>query len=194
MSILLEKELHEEVEFKNLIYTNERLYGIKFELCTFVNCDFTKTDMANSTFIECKFVNCNLSLVSVKSTAFNDVKFTKCKLLGIDFSKCRDFLLSFGFDGCILSSCSFANMKIGKTVFENCIMHDTQFVNTELISCTFDGCDLQNAYFSQSNLDKADFRNANNFTIDPEINRMKNSIFSRVGLEGLLVKYKIDMR
>jgi uncharacterized protein YjbI with pentapeptide repeats len=73
-------------------------------------------------------------------------------------------------------------------------MHDTQFVNTELIGCSFDDCDLRDAFFDHSTLNKADFRNANNFAIDPEINRMKGAIFSRISLEGLLVKYGMDIR
>ena len=73
-------------------------------------------------------------------------------------------------------------------------MHDTQFVNTELIGCIFDECDLKDEYFDHSNLNKADFRNAINFTIDPEINKMKGAIFSRIGLEGLLLKYGLDIK
>ncbi|MER3329502.1 MAG: pentapeptide repeat-containing protein, partial [Candidatus Kapaibacterium sp.] len=139
-------------------------------------------------------VNCNLSLANVTKTAFNEIHFTKCKLLGIDFSKCREFLLAFSFSDCILSSCSFANLKIGGTKFDNCVMHDAQFVNTELIGCTFEGCDLRDAFFDHSTLNKADFMNANNYAIDPEINRMKGAIFSRIGLEGLLMKYGMDIR
>lgn len=191
--MITDSNLHEEIEFKNLDHSNLRLYGIKFELCTFVNCDFSKSDMAESTFIDCKFVNCNLSLANVNHTAFNNASFNKCKLLGIDFSKCRDFLLAFSFYECILSSCVFSNLKIGGTIFEKCIMHDTQFVNTELIGCSFDECDLKNTFFDHSNLEKADFRNALNFAIDPEINKMKGAKFSRIGLEGLLFKYKLDL-
>jgi len=194
MPLLTDSNLHEELEFKDIDHSNQRLYGVKFELCTFINCDFSKTDMAESTFIDCTFISCNLSLANVKQTAFNEVKFKKCKLLGIDFSKCRDFLLAFSFDECILSSCSFASLKIGGTRFNKCMMHDTQFVNTELVGCTFDGCDMTNTFFDHSNLEKADFRNAENYSIDPEINRMKGTIFSRLGLDGLLNKYKLDVR
>ena len=191
---ITESSYHEDVEFKNIVHSRQKLIGMKFENCRFINCDFSHTDMTDSTFVECTFVNCNLSLAKVTKTAFNVVRFTKCKLLGIDFSKCRDFLLSFGFTDCILSSCSFANLKIGGTQFEKCIMHDTQFVNTELIGCSFDDCDLRDAFFDHSTLNKADFRNAISFAIDPEINRMKGAIFSRISLEGLLVKYGMDIR
>lgn len=72
-------------------------------------------------------------------------------------------------------------------------MHDTQFVNTELKGCSFDECDLKNTFFDHSNLEKADFTTALNYTIDPEINRMKNAKFSHFGLEGLLTKYKLTV-
>jgi hypothetical protein len=42
-------------------------------------------------------------------------------------------------------------------------------------------------------LEKADFRSAFNFSIDPEMNRMKKAKFSRTGVFGLLHKYNIEI-
>ena len=40
-------------------------------------------------------------------------------------------------------------------------------------------------------LEKADFRGAINYSIDPELNQLKGASFSTAGLGGLLGKYGI---
>ena len=40
-------------------------------------------------------------------------------------------------------------------------------------------------------LEKADFRGAFNYSLDPELNRIKGARFSPAGLAGLLGKYGI---
>ena len=57
----------------------------------------------------------------------------------------------------------------------------------------FDKCDMAKAKFEKTNLEKADFRTAINFTIDPEKNRLKKARFSSAGLPGLLYKYDIEI-
>jgi uncharacterized protein YjbI with pentapeptide repeats len=42
----------------------------EYELCTFINCDFSNSDLANIVFIDCIFENCNLSMVGLTKTAF----------------------------------------------------------------------------------------------------------------------------
>lgn len=48
--------------------------------------------------------------------------------------------------------------------------------------------------FDNSNLESVDFRTANNFTIDPENNKMRKSKFSVMGANNLLDKYKLDIK
>jgi len=57
----------------------------------------------------------------------------------------------------------------------------------------FDNCDLTRAIFIQTNLEKADFRSSFNYSIDPEMNRMKKARFSLAGVVGLLDKYDVDV-
>jgi uncharacterized protein YjbI with pentapeptide repeats len=57
----------------------------------------------------------------------------------------------------------------------------------------FDNCDLTGAVFDHTNIEKADFRTSYNYTIDPEINRIKKAKFSILGVSGLLDKYDIDI-
>ena len=57
----------------------------------------------------------------------------------------------------------------------------------------FDNCNLLQAIFDHTVLEKADFRTSYNYSIDPEINRMKKARFSISGISGLLDKYDIDI-
>jgi uncharacterized protein YjbI with pentapeptide repeats len=57
----------------------------------------------------------------------------------------------------------------------------------------FKNCDLLNTSFMQTNLEKADFRTAINYSFDPELNKIKKAKFSLDGLPGLLMKYNIDI-
>jgi hypothetical protein len=47
--------------------------------------------------------------------------------------------------------------------------------------------------FEGTNLEKTDFRSAFNYSLDPEINRMKKARFSLPGVTGLLGKYGIEV-
>ena len=87
----------------------------------------------------------------------------------------------------------FYNKKLKGTKFKNCSLHEVDFTETDLTNPTFDNCDLMGAIFRNSILEKADLRTAFHFSIDPEANRMKKAKFSRMGLDGLLHKYGIDV-
>jgi hypothetical protein len=53
---------------------------------------------------------------------------------------------------------------------------------------------LTGAVFDRTGLEKADFREALNFRIDPETNRIKGARFDLDGLPGLLVKWGIKVQ
>ena len=82
-------------------------------------------------------------------------------------------------------------MDLPRTVFEDCKMHQTDFTETQLKEGKFPNCDFENAIFDQTNLERADFTSALNFNIDPSINHLKKTRFSKEGLIGLLKKYDI---
>jgi hypothetical protein len=44
-----------------------------------------------------------------------------------------------------------------------------------------------------ANLEKTDFRSSFNYSIDPEVNRIKKAKFDRAGLAGLLDKYDLEI-
>lgn len=172
-------------------FSNGKLSNAEYDSVLFADCNFSKADLSGVSFIDCTFKTCDMSLVKVNNTAFNNAQFINCKLLGIDFSRCKDFLLSFSFDTCTLDFASFYKKKIKKTIFKNCSIKEVDFNETDLTESRFVECDLTLAVFQQSILEKVDFRKAYNFGIDLEVNKVKNARFSSSGLSGLLLKYPI---
>jgi len=67
------------------------------------------------------------------------------------------------------------------------------FAETDLSMAIFKNSDLLNTSFMRTNLEKADFRSAFNYSIDPELNKIKKAKFSSDGLSGLLTKYHIEI-
>jgi uncharacterized protein YjbI with pentapeptide repeats len=114
-------------------------------------------------------------------------------MLGLQFKDCSEFGLSFSFDNCLLDHSSFFKIKLKKTVFKNSQLHEVDFTECDLTSSFFDGCDLANAIFNNTILEKVDFRTSFNYSLDPEINKIKKAKFSLAGTVGLLVKYDIEI-
>jgi uncharacterized protein YjbI with pentapeptide repeats len=172
---------------------NDLLAKGEYENCIFSNCNFADGDLSEFKFIDCTFNGCNLSLTKLGKTVFRDVKFKDCKMLGLRFDICNEFGLSLSFDGCQLNHSSFYKVKIKKTVFRNSQLRETDFTGADLTSAVFDNCNLEQAVFDHTILEKADFRTSYNYTIDPEINRIKKARFSISGVSGLLEKYDLDI-
>ena len=114
-------------------------------------------------------------------------------MLGLKFETCNDFGLAFSFENCNLNHSSFYQTKLKKTSFTNTQLQEVDFTECDLTSSVFSGSDFTKATFFNTILEKADFRTSFNFSIDPEINRIKKARFSVEGLAGLLDKYDIQI-
>ncbi len=163
----------------------------EYENCNFNNCDFSNTDFSEILFVDCSFTSCNLSLVKMNKTVFRDITFKDCKLLGLRFDDCSEFGLSFSFDNCTLNHSSFYQVKIKKTLLKNSQLQEVDFTECDLTNSVFDNCNLAGAAFENTILEKADFRTSYNYSIDPEMNRIKKARFSLPAVTGLLNKYDI---
>lgn len=188
-----ENTLHEGKTFTDINYTDKVLRNREFVKCKFIKCDFSKSDLSENDFVDCHFVQCNFSLTTLTKTGFKDVTFSGCKILGIDFSKCNKFMFSFLFEHSHIDYSTFYGTKLRKTKFIDCSLKETDFEETDLTSSVFQNCELSGATFVRSILEKTDFRTARNFSIDPEINKMKQAKFANSGLSGLLLKYNLDL-
>ncbi len=178
-------------EFTKQDYTQNKLPKGDYENCCFVDCLFSKGFLDNQNFVECTFEGCDFTNTNIAHTIFNDVSFENCKMVGLQFETCNQLLLSLAFRGCNLSVASFTGMHLPSIQFHDCKLHQTDFTNTHLKQAKFPNCDFKNAIFENTNLEQADFTSALNFDIDPSINQLKKTHFSKDGLIGLLKKYDI---
>ena len=189
----INKKLTEDILFERIDYTVHNLPRGEYENCKFINCNFYGGDISHTTFRECTFDSCDFSLAKLKNTALNDIHFKGCKLLGVQFEEVNPFLLSLDFENCVLKLAVFYKLKLKKTRFKNCNLQETDFTETDLTSAIFDNCDMQRIIFNKSILEKADLRTSFNYSFDPEQNRITKARFSRMGVIGLLDKYRIEI-
>lgn len=161
----------------------------EFEEFRFVNCDFGGANLSNRRFTDCLFERCNLSSAQLAGTALQNVAFAECKLLGLQFTACRDLLFGVHFDQCQLRYASFAGRAMPGTRFVGCGLEDTDFVGADLTAAAFENCSLAGAVFQQTRLVAADFTTATGFVIDPETNPLQRARFALAGLPGVLAKY-----
>lgn len=190
----MEKIYIEDKKFDQVDFTLDGLVKADYENCSFTNCNFSNQDLSKLSFAECDFTGCNFSLAKLATTAFNEVKFKDCKLLGLHFHDCHEFLFTVYFDNCLLNLSSFYKRKLKKTTFKNCTLHEVDFTQADLSGALFHNCDLSRATFQYAILEKADLRSSYNYSIDPEVNKIKKARFSAAGLAGLLEKYDIDIQ
>ena len=90
-----------------------------------------------------------------------------------------------------LAASPVARRKMKNTRFDSCTLSEVNFNQTDITGTVFKKCDLSGARFENTMLEKADFRTAFNYSINPEINKLKKAKFSLQGLPGLLDKYGI---
>jgi len=148
-------------------------------------------DLTYTSFTECEFEACDLSSAKIRNTAFKDVVFRDCKLLGVKFENCNTFLLQFYFEGCRIDYATFYKLKLPKTTFKKCSLKEADFSNADISGSDFSNCDLSGAVFENTNIEKVDFRTAENFAIHLENNKVRKARFSQDGLKGLLSKYDL---
>lgn len=177
--------------FEKLNFQNDQLLYREFENCKFVNCFMSEMDLSNLKFVDCQFSSCNLSLSKLNNTTLFNVTFSDCKMLGLHFEDCNDFGFSIAFDHCQLDYASFYKLKIKKTVFNTCQFKEADFTECDLNHATFTECNLLLARFDHSNLEFADFRTSYNYSINPQLNKLKKAKFSLVGVVGLLDTYDV---
>lgn len=165
----------------------------EMEICVFKDCDLSSVDLCECRFIETEFIGCDLSNAKISQTSFQDVVFRDCKMLGLQFQECNHFAFSITFTNSILDHASFFKVNLKECAFLDCHMHDVDFTDANLSKLELLSCDLHDARFEHSILEKTDFREAINYSIDPNINRIKDALFSAQGALGLLDNFDIKI-
>ena len=189
----MEKAFSEGKIFDKVDFTAIPLKTGDYEECRFINCNFSSSDLTEIKFSECEFVDCNLSMAKLMKTAFRNVKFRDCKMLGLRFENCNQFGFAVSFEDCNLNHSSFYQSRLKKIIFKNVQLLEVDFTESDLTCSVFENCDLTGATFDSTILEKADLRTSFNYSIDPEINRIKKARFSLSGITGLLHKYDIEI-
>ena len=179
--------------FKNKDYVKSPLLVGEYEDCIFEDCTFFGAEVSGVIFVDSEFINCDLSNANINLAAFREVQFSGCKMLGIRFDNTNDFLFSVGFSQCRLDFSVFYMRSLKSTLFDQCSLKEVDFTEANLSGASFNGCDLYGAIFDQTNLEKADLRGAENYTIDPDSNMIRNARFSISEVSGLLSKYSIHL-
>jgi len=176
-------------------FSTKKLPSREYDGCRFERCNFTEADISVITFLDCRFIDCDFTKVVMKQTAFRDACiFENCKLLGANFSSCDSFMFSVLFEACRLDYASFYGFEIKNIKFNICKLIGVDFTEAILIGSEFIQCDLTEATFDHTNIEKVDFRTAQNFSIDPTKNRVKKARFSKDNLVGLLTSYDLDIK
>ncbi|MBX2972732.1 MAG: pentapeptide repeat-containing protein [Flavobacteriales bacterium] len=184
---------HQDELFTATSLRPEAVAGGEFERCVFRALRWMDADLTNARFTDCVFEQCDLSNARVRAAGFRTVEFAGCKLLGVPFDQCSAFLLALRFTNCRLDFTSFRSLVMKGTHFHACSLIEADLSGTDLGNASFVDCDLAGAVFDGTNLEGADLREARNFTIDPERNRIKGAHFSLHGLPGLLMRHGIKV-
>lgn len=179
--------------FENGTWTSLGLEKGEYENCTFTNVKLFEENLSGYEFSDCHFENCDLSLAKLHQTALKNVQFSSCKMLGLLFEKTSTFAFKVSFSECLLDNSSFYQKNLKKTMFDGCSLKNVDFTEANLTQAVFTTCNLQQATFQQTLLDKTDFSSAQHFQLALEANQVKNAIFPKTGLSGLLQHFSIKI-
>lgn len=183
--------------FADLSESGGTFDAIEFEGCRFEDCDFTGAVFRNCKFDDCVFSRCNLSVAKVPHSRFTEAAFDECKLSGVDWTVAawpRLILsVSLRFTRCILNDASFFGLALDKIVLTGCTAHDVDFRDGSFRDADFSSTDFANSLFNQTNLTRADFTGAVNYTIDLFNNKIGKAKFSRPEAVRLLDGLDIEL-
>jgi uncharacterized protein YjbI with pentapeptide repeats len=152
--------------------------GKEFSSCRLERCDFTEADLGGSRFEDCRFVACNFSNPIVKRARFANAAFEECKVVGINFYACDQLVFDIEFDRCHILNCNFSDLKMKRSKFTSCDIRGCDFENTYLVEAVFDKSSFAETLFHACDLERASFRGAHGYSMDPRVNKVAKAIFS----------------
>lgn len=187
---------YEGVTFTALAAPAQTLVGIDFVGCIFDRCTFAEGAFSHCSFTDCRFTGCDLSLARVPGSRFTDTLFHSSKLLGVDWTKAGDaviskLFLSVHFDDCLLNYATFFGLALRRGRFVGCIAREVDFREADLTEAVCTKSDFTDSKFHHTNLTKADFRHATGYAINPATNRVTKARFSLPEAVALLSGFDI---
>jgi fluoroquinolone resistance protein len=193
---VVDNEQYEGEQFARFVAQERTFSGVDFTACLFDHCAFIECMFYRCAFTDCRFRSCDLSLTKVHGSRFTDVRFAASKLVGIDWTKAGDaviskLFLSVHFDDCLLSYASFFGLTLPRARFVGCTAREVDFREADLTEADCTGTDFSGSKFHHTNLTKADFRRATDYTIDPTANTIAKARFALPEAVALLSGFDI---
>lgn len=191
---IVDYELFEGELFRSIHRPQDfKFTEVEFYDCRFVDCKFSKVHFFCCRFERCYFINCDLGSISIKHSVFDDVLFEESKLTGIQWA---DIGMPFDvkFRQCSLNYSSFINVDLKGTEILHCAVKEADFSEANLSRADCRYSDFSGTRFVNTNLEYADLSNASNYSIHPDGNKLKKTIFSLPDAVSLLDVYDIVIK
>ncbi len=193
-SDIFESNFFEDEMFSELhLPPNTKLAEVEFHDCRFINCKFSKVIFFDCRFENCSFHNCDLSSILIKHTVLDGVLFEESKLNGIQWAD-AGIPLDVKFRKCSLNYCSFIGVDLRSTEMTNCTIKEADFSETNLSKSNCRYSDFMGSRFANTNLQFTDLSYASNYSIHPDGNKLKKTVFSSPDVLSLLDVYDIVIK
>lgn len=198
MTAIEDGQQYERVTFTAEAMPGQTFTRADFIACHFDRCIFTECAFSHCSFTDCRLTGCDLSLAHVPGSRFTDTRFQACKLLGVDWTKAGDaviskLFLSVHFDDCLLNYATFFGLTLRRGRFAGCIAREVDFREADLTETICMATDFTGSKFHHTNLTKADFRHATGYTINPATNTVTKARFSLPEAVSLLSGFDISI-
>lgn len=190
--ITFDNEFYLNENFSAMEFSNSVLKDTEFTDCSFDKMNFEKTAFKYVRFENCTFSNCNLSLIKITACRFIDCRFTACKMIGINWQE-AEAPVEIMMEGCKLDYSIFYGLDLRRIEIRDSFATEVNFENADLSKGKFNGTDFSLSKFKNSNLSFSDFREATNYDINPEFNRIKKAKFSMPEAMTLLQCFDIEI-
>lgn len=184
-----QKEFTDQV-FENLNLRSQTIVDCSFDACIFKQGSFSGATLKNCRFVDCVFEHCDMSNVQFTSSILRSVKFQTSKLVGINWTAASE-VMHLGWYDSILNYGNFSSLDLRKCVMFQCSALEADFIQTNFTEANLCGTDFALARFASTILIKADLRQARNYSIRPDSNKIKNAKFSLP--EATLLLYGLDI-
>lgn len=121
--------------FVNVDFSRSDLDGTRIEHCSFRNCNLARIDLRSSTISHSTFLGCSLESADLLDStfidvAFNEVTFSRTSTHGTHFERCA-------FERCPLSGASWTLCTIRESLFMQMWLGDCTFMYNMIQACTF---------------------------------------------------------
>ena len=181
----LEQEEFVQATWDREVLPGQALEQWLFEGCTFRRCNFSGASFKGSRFFNCRFEHCDLSNAAFDNANLRAPLFSACKLIGVAWARTQR-LDGPAFDDCLLNDGNFKGLKLPKLRLKDCVAKQTDFSTADLSGADFSGTDLTGSLFFKSDLSRADFRSARNYSLFVDQCTVKGAKFSYPEVMALL--------